>query len=228
VTLGSRAGDTATDVVPAASGPTTATPVAGGPAPTSLQAGQVFHLGHRVTGTVVSCTRGKRDPIGGNPSCVLPAGAYQEAGHSDIRGAGTGFAIVLTGPSDAVEEFWSKGLQSPLLDGYHGLTYVLPADSPLVKPVYQGQAVAIHLAGWKQIGTVADDKQSIAGPGGAVADIVWRPASEHAAWVTDSDKGANASTRTSPVHHGVFVTIQGGQGTSSADVQALGASLTWK
>jgi hypothetical protein len=227
VTLGSHSGDTAREVAPAASRTPRATPAPSGPASTALQAGQIFHLGHRVLGTVVPCTSEKRDPVASNPSCILPAGVYQEAGHSDIRGTGTGFALVLTGPSDAVEEFWTKGLQSPLLAGYHGLTYVFPADSPLVKPVYQGQAVAIHVPGWKQVGAVADDKQSLEGPGGAMADIVWRPASERAGWVTDSDKGANASTWTSPVHHGVFVTIQAGPGTSDAAVQALGASLTW-
>ncbi|GAB4004541.1 hypothetical protein [Nocardioides ultimimeridianus] len=93
--------------------------------------------------------------------------------------------------------------------------------------IYHGQDVAIHLAGWKQVGTVADDKQSLEGPGGAVADIVWRPAADHDAWASSTDKGNAAGVWTSEVHDGVFVSIQAGSGTSDADVQALGASLTW-
>lgn len=228
VTPGSHSGSTVTGAVPAASGPTSATPAAGGLAPTTLQAGQVLHLGHRVIATVVSCTRGEPDAMGGNPGRLLKGGQYVEVESSTVSGEGTGFAVVLTGPTKAISALWSNGFHSSVLGRYdRGLTIALPADSPLVRPVYQGQAVAVHLPGWKQVGKVADDKQSLAGPGGAVADIVWRPASERAAWVTDSDQGANASTWTSPVHDGVFVTIHGGQGTSSAEVQALGDSLTW-
>ena len=144
---------------------------------------------------------------------------------STIPAIGTGFAVVLTGPSKAVATFWSQGFQSPLLDGYDGLTYAVPADSPLVESVYQGRAVTIHLAGWRQVGDVADDKQSLSGPGGAVADIVWRPASDYSNWVTGEK--ADPSVWTSTLHDGVFVTIQGGLRTTNADIEALGASLTW-
>lgn len=217
----------ATELQPAASGPAGITPNSAGAADAPLHAGQLLRLAHGVTATVVACTAAKVDPVGGNPGCVLPP-AYTVEGSSTITGSGTGFAVVLTGSAHAVSSFWSNGFQSPLLDPHKGLTYALPADSPLVRAVYQGQAVSIHLAGWRQVGEVADDKQSLEGPNGAVADIVWRPASDHDAWVTDSDKGKNAATWTSPVHHGIFVTIQGGQGTTDAQVQALGASLRWK
>ncbi|HJQ03886.1 MAG TPA: hypothetical protein VJ872_00450 [Nocardioides sp.] len=93
--------------------------------------------------------------------------------------------------------------------------------------IYHGQAVTIHLAGWKQVGPVADDKQTLEGPGGAVAGIVWREGAEHDAWASSADKGNASGVWTSKVHHGVFVSIQAGSGTSDADVQALGASLTW-
>lgn len=75
------------------------------------------------------------------------------------------------------------------------------------------------------MGHVVDDKQSLSGPGGAVADIVWRPASDYARWI--SGEKSDPSVWTSAVHDGVFVTIQGGLNTTNADIQALGASLTW-
>jgi hypothetical protein len=93
--------------------------------------------------------------------------------------------------------------------------------------IYHGQAVSIHVAGWRLVGPVADDKQILEGPGGAVADIVWREGAEHDAWASSADKGNAPGVWTSKVHDGVFVSIQAGSGTSDADVQALGASLTW-
>lgn len=47
-------------------------------------------------------------------------------GASTLPGAGTGFAVVLTGPSGAVSSFGSQGFRSPLLDDYDGLTYACP------------------------------------------------------------------------------------------------------
>lgn len=195
-----------------------------GSSTSALQAGQRLRLGHGVVGTVVPCPPRSPDHVGGAPSCVLPSD-YRELGASTNPGAGTGFAVVLTGQSKAVESFWTRGFQSPVLEGYDGLTYAVPAHSPLIRSVYQGQAVTIHLDGWKQVGGVADDKQSVSGPDGAVAALVWRPASDYATWI--SGEKSDPSVWTSPVHDGVFVTIQGGLNTTNADIQALGASLTW-
>jgi hypothetical protein len=229
-TLGLPGGTTATDV---ASGSSASTGPAPTPTPTpttdstvapALKAGQTLALGDRVVGTVVSCAAGEPDRVSGNPACILPA-RYQEIGSSTVPGAGTGFAVVLTGPDNAVDAFWSHGFQSPLLVGYDGLSYALRADSPLIAAAYDGQDVTIHVAGWKQVGQVADDKQSLTGPGGKVGDIVWRPASDYDAWMAGEKN--DPATWTSPVHDGVFVTIQGGLHTTDADVQALGASLTW-
>ena len=220
---GSIGRDRVTEGVPASAGP--ASPTGTGPA--ALRAGQTFDLGHGLTGTVVACTGLKKAEPGVSPDCVLPA-RYAIEGSSTIPGPGTGFAVVLTGSPNAMNYLWSHDVQGSLLETYHGITYAMPADDPSIQPVYQGQAVEIHLPGWKQVGQVADDKQTVQGPGGAVATIVWRPASEHDAWVADNDKGANAYTWTSSVHEGVFVSIQAGQGVSGADIQALGASLTWK
>ena len=225
VAVGSQSGSgTATDLVPAASGPADVT----SSDPAALQPGQTFDLGRGVTGTVIACTSTRPSGEAGvSPDCVLPKDYYiPEA--STIPGSGTGFAIVLGGPAQAVEDFWSDGGGATMTDQYHGITFAIPASSSLVQPVYQGQAVAIHVPGWKLVGEVGDDKQSLQGPHGAVADIVWRPASEHADWVSNPDKGANAGTWVSDVHDGIFVSIQAGQGTTAADIQALGASLTWQ
>ncbi|MGZ4452958.1 MAG: hypothetical protein ACXVWW_11280 [Nocardioides sp.] len=211
------------DLAPAASGPANASPT--GPAP--LRAGQTFDLGQGVTGTVVACTSTKPSGEAGvSPDCVLPK-KYAIVGSSTIPGPGTGFAVVLVGPAAAIEDSWSSGFDSPQLAAYQGLTYALPASDPLIQPIYQGQDVAVHVPGWKLVGPVADDKATLEGPHGAVAGIVWRAAKDYAAWAGQPDKGADPLTWTSEVHDGVFVTIQGGQGTTDAEIQALGASLTW-
>ena len=94
IATGAHAGSgTATDLMPAASGPASATPT--GPAP--LQAGQTFDLGRGVTGTVVACTSTKPSGEAGvAPDCVLPE-QYAMQGASTIPGAGTGFAPSETG-----------------------------------------------------------------------------------------------------------------------------------
>jgi len=225
VTLDSHTGSRATELAPAAGAPASVTSIALGVPQTPLHAGETFDLGHGVTGTVVACKTGKADPIGGNPACLLPA-RYAVQGGSSLRGDGSGWAIVLTGPDQAIEDFWSNGFQDPQLNHYQGLTWALNADDPLIQPAYQGQAVAIDVPGWKLVGQVGDDKQSLEGPGGAVADIVWRKASGYAAWIQGMKN--EPGTWTSTVHDGVFVTIQGSPTTTDAQIQALGASLTWK
>ena len=228
VVAGTQAGPgSATDVVPAARltpTPTPSGPTPSGPAP--LRAGQTLDLGQGMTGTVVTCTG--LEPSGEKgvgPDCVLPK-RYAIQSMSTIPGAGTGFAIVLTGPDQAIEDLWSNGFQDPQTNDYQGLAWALEADDPLIQPAYQGQGVAIDVPGWKLVGQVADDKQSLEGPGGAVADIVWRKASGYDDWISGMKN--EPGIWTSPVHDGVFVTVQGGRGTTDADIQALGASLAWK
>jgi hypothetical protein len=224
VTLGSPGGTTATELQPAASGPT-ASSSARTSTVTGLQVGDVLRFG-RLTGTVVSCAEGKPDPIGGNPACILPARDHF-LGASTRPGPGTGLAVVISGTPVSVSRFWSNGF-GDLTVRFPGVT-VAAADSvwSAINPdAYAGHDVQIHLAGWSQVGGVGDDKQSLAGPSGAEADIVWRRASDYAAW--QRGEKADPLTWTSTVHDGVFVTIQAGRGTTSADVRALGRSLTWK
>jgi hypothetical protein len=189
-----------------------------GPVTPALKAGDILTLPHGLTGTVVPCTREK--------SICAPTGGGHWLGASNQPGSGEGLAVVISGPAGAASKFWSNGFGN-LTGRYPGITVAVSDSvwSAINPAVYSGQDVAIHLAGWKQVGGVADDKQTLEGPGGAVADIVWRPASDYASW---SSMKNDPTTWRSAVHDGVFVTIQGGLGTTTAQVRALGASLTWK
>lgn len=212
--------DRSTSELPAAagSGTTSASATTSEQEP-ALKAGDVLRLGHGgLTGAVVPC------PATG-AECEPAHGHW--LGASSLQGAGSGLAIVLSGPAAAVEQFWSDGFGN-LTSRYPGIT-IAAADSvwPSINPdPYAGQDVRIHLAGWTQVGSVADGKQSLEGPDGAVADIVWRAASGYADWL--SGEKNDPRTWTSTVHDGVFVTIQGGRGTTPSAIDALGASLTWK
>jgi len=236
-------------VDPAASKTPTA-PASTKPATPTLTVGQVFDLGHHVTATIQACA--SMEPVKnpkvkdapGHPKfadkeCVPPAGVNVTES-SSLAGAGSGYVALLTGSADNVESLdtatSTKGMKAIMhgryftfLDTYPGIAIgVGDALYQALYPSYSdGHGVTIHLAGWKQVGSVGDDKQMLKGPHGAVADIVWRDAKDYSSWVGSSDKGATAGVWTSTVHDGVFVSIQGGQGTTDADLQALGASLTW-
>jgi hypothetical protein len=211
-------GTSATELQPAASGAATPPPTSPGVAGTTLKVGDTLTLPHGLTGTVVRC---KDEGM----TCGSTQGHW--LGASGASGSGTGLAVVLSGPAAAAETYWSNGF-GDLTSRYPGIA-ILVSNSlwPEIDPaVYSGQDVRIGLAGWSQVGGVADDKQSLKGPHGAVADIVWRKASGYDEWM--SGEKNDPTTWTSTVHDGVFVTIQAGRGTTTADIQALGASLTWK
>lgn len=210
---GGRAPDVASDPVPSRTAE-----------PTGLQDGDTIDLPGGVVGRFVRCPPGPVEPDTGLVSCLLPV-QYEQIGRNTNPGSGEGFALVLSGPAQAVEDFWSGGFDDPRVRRHDGLTYAVQADSPLVTSVNQGQRVTIDLPGWT-LGPLADDKQELTGPDGAVATLVWRPASDHDAWTSDPDKTEGAFV--SDVHDGVFVSIQGGLNTTRADLDALGASLTWQ
>ncbi|GAB3864818.1 hypothetical protein GCM10028801_34440 [Nocardioides maradonensis] len=192
----------------------------------ALAAGQRIDLGHGLVGTVHAC---KKEPASLG-ACVVPHVAAPAVSFNR-KGIGTGYALVVTGraPKGALAQ---AAVFDRIQRRLPGIAIVMPqahqmAGTSAPPAIYQGQDVTIHLAGWKQVGPVADDKETLEGPGGAVADIVWRDGSEHDAWAASSDKGNAPGVWTSAVHDGVFVSIQGGLGTTDADIQALGASLTW-
>lgn len=186
--------------------------------------GRTYDFGGGITGTVVRCGEGPIDPDLGRPTCALPS-EYTIEQSNTLEGSGEGWAVVLTGPADAINDFWGAGFDDPRLQS-GGLAIAIRADSPLIAPVNQGQRVSIDVPGWTLSPEIVDDKQELSGPDGAVADIVWRRASDYAGWTAGDDKADGAFV--SDVHDGVFVTIQGGQGTTRADLDALGASLRWE
>jgi len=239
VGIASLAGTSATSTPQYADGGDSPTVAPTTPASATLHAGQVFDLGHHVTATIHQCTAGGPDRLTGAPQCAPSPGTYVVMS-STRTGSGTGYIAMLSGPAKAVEGLDSgngpkamrriaNGPYFSMIETYQGLTVGATGElaQALNPTVYAGQDVRIHLAGWKQVGPVGDDKQSLEGPNGAVADIVWRPASDYAEWTSSSDKGATPDVWTSTLHDGVFVSIQGGLHTTAADIQALGESLTW-
>lgn len=72
-----------------------------------------------------------------------------------------------------------------------------------------------------------DDKAGCESADGGVASLVIRPAREHDPWLSSPDKGNDPGVYVSEVHDGIFITVQGGAGTTNAEIQALGEGLVW-
>jgi hypothetical protein len=82
-------------------------------------------------------------------------------------------------------------------------------------------------AGWTCEWFLVDDKASCTAGDGGVASLVIRDAADRAAWLGSTDKGADPSVFTTEAHDGIFLSVQGGEGTTDAEVRELGKSLTW-
>lgn len=87
--------------------------------------------------------------------------------------------------------------------------------------------VTVAAAGWSCEWYLVDDKAACTESDGGVAGLVIRSASEHDAWTSSPDKGAGPGVHVSEIHGDIFITVQGGQGTTNAEIQELGASLRW-
>jgi len=87
--------------------------------------------------------------------------------------------------------------------------------------------VKVTVTGWTCEWFLADDKAACTSAGGHVASLVIRPAAERASWVSDPDKGATADVYTTQAHGTIFVSVQGGAGTTNAEIQSLGKTLRW-
>jgi hypothetical protein len=180
------------------------------PAAPSLREGQVLDLGNGVTGTV---TRDK-------------AGLYVAAS-STRPGPGTGFIVVPHGSPAQLADYWNGDTR--VLEDWPGLTlaFAMPDARALGMLGMVAEPPVVVPAGWTCEWYLVDDKASCTAKGGGVASLVIRKASERAAWVGSADKGAGPGLYTTEAHHGIFISVQGGQGTTDAQVQQLGTALTW-
>lgn len=186
------------------------------PSEPTLQAGQVIDLGNGVTGTVRT---GKK-------------GLY-ELGSSTIAGPGSGFVLVVDGPRDALNTFWSEGFTTKsggfLTEEWPGITVAVSmakADELGMLGMVDKAPVEVG-AGWTCEWYLTDDKAGCESADGGVASLVIRDAADRAAWVGDPDKGDTATVFTTEAHGDIFISVQGGQGTTNAEIQELGESLTW-
>ena len=199
-------GTTAVDDAPlgAASAPS----ASASPSAATLAAGQSLDLGNGVTGQVVTNDEAKTMDI-----TIRAASARS--------GAGTGLTIVLTGQVGAVEQVWSNGT---LLDDYPGVTLATDGlQQGLVEaaPVEQPE-------GWTCEWYLIDNKASCTAEDGGVAGLLIRPAEDYPEWSKSPDKaGPGSGSYITPVHGDIFISVQGGEGTTDAELEALANSLRW-
>lgn len=187
------------------------TPIAsGGPstaAPARLEVGQVIEFDNGATGLVVPESRAETVEL-----TILAK--------SSLSGSGTGFIILLQGAAEVIEPLWSDGA---LLERYPGVTLAIEGQPPglLTTPVKAP-------AGWECEWYLADSKASCTAQDGGTAGLVVRAAADYQEWSTDPDKaGPGSGVYLTEVHDDMFISVQGGQGTTDAELEALARSLTW-
>jgi hypothetical protein len=109
-------------------------------------------------------------------------------------------------------------------------TPAAPATAPETPPaggLFDHAPVTVTAPGWTCEWYQVDDKADCRGPGGKHADLVVRPATDYPAWIADADKGAGDGVATTRPHGPFFISVQGGEGTTDADLERLGKSLRW-
>jgi hypothetical protein len=173
-----------------------------------LASGQSLDVGDGVTGQVVTNDEAKTMDI-----------TVQAV--SGLRGAGTGFTIVLSGPAGAVEQKWSN---DTLLEDYPGVRIATEgARKGLVDKVPVEQP-----PGWTCEWSLIDDKASCTSEDGGVAGLAIRPAKDYQAWSTSPDKaGPGSGAYLTEIHGDIFISVQSGEGTTDAELEALAGSLRW-
>jgi hypothetical protein len=176
-----------------------------------LQVGQVLDLGDGLTATI------RTDRTG-----------LYELGSSTVPGAGTGFVALVSGPTDRIDTWWSDGFGT-LTEDWPGITVAVSmADADALGMLGKvDQAPVTAPAGWTCEWFLADDKAACTATDGGVASLVIRDAAERDAWLSSSDKGADPSVFTTEAHDGIFISVQGGKGTTNAEIKALGEGLVW-
>lgn len=187
-----------------ATAPTTA-PAAG------LRVGQVLDLGNGLTATIRDDTTG-----------------LYEMGGSSLPGAGTGFVAVVSGPLDVIQEWWSAGFGT-LPQDWPGISVAIStADADALGMLGKvDRAPVTAPAGWSCEWFLVDDKAACTADDGGVASLVIRDAAEHDEWLTSPDKGAAPGVFVTGIHDGIFLSVQGGQGSTDAEIKALGEGLVW-
>ncbi|NYI77718.1 hypothetical protein [Nocardioides panzhihuensis] len=173
-----------------------------------LASGQSLDVGDGVTGQVVTNDEAKTMDI-----------TVQAV--SGLRGAGTGFTIVLSGPAGAVEQKWSN---DTLLEDYPGVRIATEgARKGLVDKVPVEQP-----PGWTCEWSLIDDKASCTSEDGGVAGLAIRPAKDYQVWSTSPDKaGPGSGAYLTEVHGDIFISVQSGEGTTDAELEAFASSLRW-
>ncbi|GAA3684370.1 hypothetical protein GCM10022237_48670 [Nocardioides ginsengisoli] len=175
------------------------------PATPSLHEGQVLDLGNGLSGTI---TKDK-------------TGLYVAAS-STRPGPGTGFIVVPHGSPAQLEAYWSG--DTAVLTEWPGLTlaFAMPDARALgMLGMVEKPPVTVP-AGWTCEWYLVDDKASCTAQDGGVASLVIRKAAGRAGWIGSPDKGGIPGVYTTEAHHGIFISVQGGQGTTDAEVQQLG------
>lgn len=177
--------------------------------PAPLVSGQKMDLGNGVTGLVV--TNAEADTM-----------EITIQSTSSIPGPGTGFTVILSGPEHAVQDYWAAGF--PIGQEYTGLQFAtegLPHGLVATVPVEVP-------AGWDCEWYLIDDKASCTSQDGGVAGLVIRPAKDHQEWSTNPDEaGPDSGSYITPVHGDIFISVQSGEGTTDAELEALASSLRW-
>jgi len=176
-----------------------------------LQVGQKLDLGDGLTGTITT-TR---------------TGLYEMA-QSTRQGSGSGFILVVHGPTDQINQWWSDGFGTTTED-WPGITLAMTtADAEALGMLGKVDKTPVTVPdGWTCEWYLADDKADCRSADGGVAGLVIRDADERAAWLASPDKGDDPSVYTTEPHKGIFISVQGGHGTTDAEIQELGERLTW-
>lgn len=180
-------------------------------APAGLRVGQVLDLGDGLSGTV-----GKEED------------AVHVLGSSSVPGAGTGFAVFVAGPVARIEAWWSSGFGT-LTEDWPGIVVAVSqadADALGMLGMVDEPPVTVP-SGWTCEWFLTDDKAACTSADGGVAGLVIRDAADREAWLSSPDKGAGPGVHTTEAHDGIFISVQGGQGTTDAEIQELGAGLAW-
>ncbi|KRB74077.1 hypothetical protein ASE01_18995 [Nocardioides sp. Root190] len=181
------------------------------PAAPSLAVGQVLDLGNGLTGTIAADDTG---------AFVM--------GESSLPGAGTGFVAVVTGPLVPLQD-WLSGGWGSLSTDWPGITVAVSmADAGALGMLGSVDEAPVTVgAGWTCEWFLVDDKASCTADDGGGASLVIRDAADRAVWLGSTDKGDTSAVWTSENHDGIFISVQGGDGTTNAEVRQLGHSLAW-